>query len=187
MNFMKIFSCSSFKSLFIICLCLFTVFWTVRLTNAYSLTGSAWVLSKVDDLTYKLSGSSSINSVWNDAIYNWNQQSIVPNFDAKVTSGHDVEFKEIWDPDTDNDGYAFWSHDSSRQIYYAYAWINSAYTQKYSSLKARSVASHEIGHILGLDHTSVCSLMESKTSDRYDRCGVYTPQADDLRGINNLY
>jgi hypothetical protein len=71
--------------------------------------------------------------------------------------------------------------------------VNNSYTTSYASSKVRSVIGHEIGHALGLAHqetTSGCPyvpLMIHDTYTRYDVCGVKTPRADDIAGINAIY
>jgi hypothetical protein len=65
--------------------------------------------------------------------------------------------------------------------------LNYDQTQDYEGNKVRSVAGHEMGHVFGLAHDSGCILMRSTTSWRYDVCGVYTPQGDDINGFGALY
>lgn len=65
--------------------------------------------------------------------------------------------------------------------------LNIYYTQNYSSEKTQSVQAHEFGHLLGLAHETGSVLMNPYTSTRYDTYGVYTPQQDDIDGINGIY
>ena len=78
-------------------------------------------------------------------------------------------------------------------ISYATSWLNAFYTQPYNATRSQvqSIAAHELGHDLGLDHNSVgCQLMLRYTSDRWKvwgGCKVNTPQQDDINGVNSLY
>lgn len=72
--------------------------------------------------------------------------------------------------------------------------VNRTYTDGEPAHEIRSIAAHEFGHALGLAHTgdesTPCSsmhLMNHFTDARYERCGVYTPQPDDINGANAIY
>ncbi len=64
--------------------------------------------------------------------------------------------------------------------------LNAAYTSGYSADKREGVAAHEVGHTLGLAHSSTCVLMNPTTPDRTN-CGVFTPQQDDVDGVQAIY
>lgn len=95
-----------------------------------------------------------------------------------------------WDNQSDVswDGLAYISDDDGDGFYdYASAFVNRYYTDDYELNKRRSVMGHELGHMLGLAHETGAVLMNGYTSQRYDTYGVYTPQTDDVNGINALY
>jgi predicted Zn-dependent protease len=70
----------------------------------------------------------------------------------------------------------------------ATAWLNSYFTRNYSPGAIQSVTTHELGHIAGLAHVTNCAIMVADTSTRYyNVCGIWTPQTDDVNGINALY
>ena len=56
-----------------------------------------------------------------------------------------------------------------------------------NTLKRKSVAAHEIGHLLGLNHVNIRALMYDNTSGRYDSYNISTPQQDDINGVNAIY
>lgn len=95
--------------------------------------------------------------------------------------------------DTDNgnatwDGITFWDNPGGF-FSYANLYLNTFYTFNYGQGRIQSVCAHEIGHQLGLGDVSggACVLMNGVTSTRYGTCGVYTPQTDDINGVNAQY
>jgi hypothetical protein len=70
----------------------------------------------------------------------------------------------------------------------ATCWLNEYYTQGLPTNGRRCVAGHEIGHSLGLGHESTnYALMGPTYSLVYETNSIYTPQQDDVNGINVIY
>ena len=68
------------------------------------------------------------------------------------------------------------------------AYLNYYFIQNYSWGQVDGVATHELGHVIGLAHNSSgCVIMTPYTSYRWGTCGISTPQTDDVNGINSLY
>ena len=59
-------------------------------------------------------------------------------------------------------------------------------TYYYTYSQRVCVAAHELGHALGLGHYSGEYLMEPADSTRFNY-GIYSPQADDVNGVLDLY
>ena len=75
---------------------------------------------------------------------------------------------------------------------YTYAWakINKHFTDSYGAATRKGVAGHELGHILGLDHSGKHPrLMNPCTNGTGCRAsfGVTTPQTDDINGVQFIY
>jgi hypothetical protein len=70
----------------------------------------------------------------------------------------------------------------------SYVFLNNAYTASYTYTQRDGVASHEIGHQMGLNDVPApgCVVMVADTPTR-TACRLATPAADDFNGINSLY
>jgi predicted Zn-dependent protease len=64
--------------------------------------------------------------------------------------------------------------------------LNYHFTRSDSASTIKGIAAHELGHAIGLAHTSGCVLMTPYTSTR-NSCGIYGPVSDDINGVNSLY
>lgn len=66
------------------------------------------------------------------------------------------------------------------------AYANSNYGPSYNwdNNFMRSVTGHELGHGLGLGHSTVSPAIMNTSRDRYT---IYVPQTDDRDGLNSLY
>jgi hypothetical protein len=132
--------------------------------------------------------------------YRWGGNITEPHKEAisqSVTDWNNAQNKRRFVQNPSASG-VFDSYYSSTDDYYGYSywetgldsctddWVvkmNKFYDSNNDLNFGRSVAGHEIGHILGLAHTNWTALMNI---DR-DRYSIYIPQTDDINGVNNLY
>jgi Matrixin len=69
-----------------------------------------------------------------------------------------------------------------------YIWLNYTYLFGNTDTQLRSTTGHEIGHALGLDHPpKTTSQILMYTLQYRDRNVLYTPQTDDVNGVNSIY
>jgi hypothetical protein len=123
-----------------------------------------------------------------DSATSWNIQPIKPKFDmAGLPAAHDIGCVKS------NYGATGWSGLAAPQFWFGYIthvdlkW-NSYYMDGYDVNKRCSTCAHELGHSLGLyDSGTDPVLMNGYDSSRYDWYGIFTPQADDVAGINDHY
>nr|WP_232345530.1 matrixin family metalloprotease [Paenactinomyces guangxiensis] len=62
--------------------------------------------------------------------------------------------------------------------------MNKYYYATSDPFSGQGVGGHELGHALGLGHTNYWVLMNPGREIYND---VWTPQPDDIKGVNNLY
>lgn len=76
-----------------------------------------------------------------------------------------------------------WAANSQSWVQY-----NTYYTNQsvYDAGAVQEIAAHELGHVLGLNHSGVTTLMSSSDAN-YFTYHINTPQADDENGINYIY
>lgn len=85
------------------------------------------------------------------------------------------------------DGITYYGWDGNNHLTYANVYLNYYYTQNYATGAIRGIAVHELGHAVGLAHSSGCVIMVGDTYTRWNVCGLTTPQSDDDNGIDALY
>lgn len=139
-----------------------------------------------------------IMRAFNSGFQTWNNNSI-----ANLTSGSSSGAKVIAYSMNDTDqedllGKCVWYQGTTRMdIPYqnwtkAYIFLNIHAIDHHglSETEYRAVAAHEIGHAFGLSHdTGQASLMDSGFDPHpaFLTNGWYTPQSDDIRGVERLY
>lgn len=123
---------------------------------------------------------SAWRTAWSTGMQDWEDANTdhVILFWPDSTSAHKIN--SIWDQYNPSPG--TFSHNYFCQPHYS-SWSlknNTWATTGWSANERRSTAGHEIGHLLGLLHTTNNSLMDV---DR-DRSVVYVPKTDDINGVN---
>ena len=155
-------------------------------TFAYNLWGYTW--DSVDPLYYWMDNWVGYNTrtAFVYSMEQWNATSTPVNF--QNSGNYDVYLFETNRDDVTWDGRTSASVQGSKFVK-VYCYLNMYYTDDYGTNKRRSVAGHELGHVLGLDEMGYYDsvLMNQYTDRRYDVYGVYTPQQDDIDGVNAMY
>ncbi|WP_047980140.1 matrixin family metalloprotease [Ornithinibacillus contaminans] len=146
--------------------------------KAYSLKGWHWP----GNMTYATTSSFiEIDASWIDAVNVWNrrQDHRTINYNANSSNHLTDEYT------TSSSRYGVmstWSTDG--EVYRFYGRLNrSMYDIKNNSRVRQSTAIHELGHSLGLGHTSSYAIMNTSR----DRRELIEPTFDDLNGMDAIY
>ncbi|SFE87446.1 Matrixin [Paenibacillus algorifonticola] len=158
---------------------------------AYSFTGHTW--SKTNGNTYNVSvkyatTNTTYRAAFDSAVSDWNssQSKIKFNLSAlNVSSLNKVGTQDVDNPSLYGVCITYPISGTAKISYFtADLNIGNPNVVNYSKTR-RSTAGHELGHALGLDHVSV--LVTAIMNSSRDRETVYTPQTDDINGVNALY
>lgn len=190
-------------------ICLLIIMITLLLLSltVYAVTPpSGWTWTK-SSLTYYLSTSiatnysSSVRSNINSGIVSWNNISNI-SATSTTSSSHDIGIymnnygNTGWDGRTTITPVDYTSNISFAHISinnYNYCNDTGVYSDSKYLLLWRAIATHEMGHALGLDHCSSgdVSIMDAQTSNYYDVYSSsprrYTPQTQDRTALTGIY
>ncbi len=160
-------------------------------TFAYNLIGVTW--DSVDPLYYLMENyvGYRTRAAFYNSIDDWDTAGTPADFEFSYTE-YTVYLYEVFEDDVTWDGVTFITTSGWwwwRRISYARAALNYFFTDNYVSDMRRSVSGHELGHVLGLGEMDWDDpvLMNQWTDWRYDFWGVFTPQDDDIDGVNDMY
>jgi len=127
----------------------------------------------------------------------WNN-SPAPVIFVSGSATNQVEMRDENDGNSGYDGYTNYNtssrcnHSGYSIVVYAWAVLNTYFTNGYSGPETQSVAAHELGHTIGLGDVTTNTngtrqLMYYYTPTRWGQWGINTPQTDDVNGIKAIY
>jgi hypothetical protein len=153
---------------------------------AYSLEGCRWHGYLIDYYIY--APALPYATVITNAGNSWTQTP-TKIFMVRVTTNTYNVLVDIYNfGNTGFDGITYYTCSAGYFSGHVETALNTYYTADYSSTGRQQVQAHEFGHSLGLGHNnSNCYTLMYPSSSRYFTCGIYTPQQDDINGINAIY
>lgn len=196
---------SRIRILLILLFCLSAIFIPHRTVNAYYTYNGHKNSYGITYKKYWLQDSGSqIPTQWqakyiDDAMYQWNSSSQSPIvtpmnvtrttnrsesiMDFFFTHDHNID---VNDPLTVGLTQWFWWGTVIKNVNQnnwssANIWFGGQSWYNLSALQKRNVFGHEIGHGVGLDHSSNGTIMYASVTS------IYQPTRDDLLGVNYLY
>lgn len=157
------------------------------LAKAYSTEGVRWQYN-LSIHFYEQPMQSYDTQAFDDGVYAWNS-SVAPILFGG-TGTQEVIMSDTNAGNSNWVGLTTWSYSTFgcnypigyNQFYDAYTKLNIYYTQKEDRATRQGDAAHELGHAIGLGHSSVTTALMY-----YKQNGTNTPQSDDINGVNYIY
>ncbi len=161
------------------------------IVSPFSGTALRWFYTSVP---YWTTSTGSDGVAWEFATYYWDQQTPTTGFDFYIPSSQGSAFIFLhstnqpmasWDGlAVDTDTMSYMGTNFFLQVD---AFLNDAFTSGYSDSARLGVASHEVGHTIGLHHdNSVCQVMIGDTPSR-NSCSSFTPNSTDANCAAVIY
>ncbi len=114
------------------------------------------------------------------AVSAWNATQA--NLLTSSTAAFKVDYKN--DGASGSDGLSTWACD----LHTGEAWVNIYHTNYYTTTKRKCVWIHEIGHVMGLAHSSSSTaIMNSISTSNYTTGLGCQLTSDDSQGMNSIY
>lgn len=159
----------------------FIVLFAVQTVFGYRLLGTRCV-TRGTTYIYSSNLSSTYKNAWDNGASSWsraNANITYSNYSKNVCSTY-------FNMGDNSHGYTtIYANPSSFYVNYFDSFLNTGAPNANNTTILRSAAAHEFGHVLGLDHFSNSTSAIMNTSR--DRTKIYTPQTDDINGINAIY
>ena len=173
------------------CACLLALATGTAMTKAYSLF--PWWWTNISPLRVCVAGPLTATYA-NQALVDWDNTATPFSYTGNCTSPQ-VRFVDINNPNVSWDGRIVTApvSPSGGNVSAVRIELNYHFLQSYQFAAARSVANHELGHALGLAHTTAAVVMHPTTcgflgsSSRWCYYFVQVPAQDDINGVNARY
>jgi hypothetical protein len=180
----------------------FLMIWFSGNASSYDLSGASWPNAQASVYSAGGSSNSTFDNAFVEAMGNWNNLS---NFSFNNVSGYADPCNSPTSCSEGPSGYAFsnsmcgsslgastlavnlyWICDTTiiqAGTIFNTAWSWDVHSGSGSNIDFRRVATHELGHALGLGHDNTYSALMNTTYSET----IETPQSDDINGIRAIY